>query len=76
MKASSNVAGGVQQRVAAFLLSYQSTPHATTKEAPCPLFLGRMVKTRFDLMRPNREKRVSIEQANQKTHHDPHSIQR
>ena len=76
MKDSSNVAGGVQQRLAAFLLSYRSTPHATTKEAQCQLFLGRMVKTLFDLMRPNREKRVSNEQANQKTHHDQHSIQR
>ena len=40
MKASSNVAGGIQQRLAAFLLSYRSTLHATTKEAPCQLFSG------------------------------------
>ena len=36
-----------------FLLTYRSTPHATTNVAPCDLFLGRHIRTRLDLVKPN-----------------------
>ena len=62
-----------QQRLSNFLLTYRSTPHATTNESPSNLFLGRPVRTKFDLMKPNQEQRVRDKQAHQKAHHDVHS---
>ena len=35
-----------------FLMSYRSTPHATTGKSPASLFLERPICTRFDLMHP------------------------
>ena len=34
--------------LASFLLSYRATPHSTTNETPCKLFLGRQLRTRLD----------------------------
>ena len=62
-----------QQQLASFLLSYRSTPHATTNESPCMLFLRRQVRTKFDLLRPDMKKQVATKQAQQKTHHDEHA---
>ena len=62
-----------QQRLSNFLLSYQSTPHATTNESPRNLFLGCSVCTKFDLMKPDQEQHVCDKQANQKAHHDVQS---
>ena len=45
-------------RLSNYLLSYQSSPHATTGVAPCTLFLRQDIRTRFDLLRPDRENRV------------------
>lgn len=66
----------MSQRLANFLLSYRSTPHATTGVAPCELFLGRMVRTRLDLLTPNLEEQVAARQAQQKEKHDQHARQR
>ena len=43
------------QRLQNFLLTYRTTPHATTNETPSTLFLGRHVRTRLDLMYPTLE---------------------
>jgi transposase InsO family protein len=59
-----------QHRLENFLLSYRTVPHATTKVAPCTLFLGRSIRTRFDLLKPNLERQVCEKQAAQKLHHD------
>ena len=59
--------------LASFLLSYRTTPHSTTNETPCKLFLGRSLRTRLDLLLPNCEHTVSKRQADQKTAHDKHS---
>ena len=61
------------QRLASFLLSYRSTPHATTHETPGELFLKRKLRTRFDLIKPDVTKSVCTEQAKQKSNHDRHS---
>ena len=37
------------------------------------LFLGRQLRTRFDLLQPCLEKKVIEHQASQKQHHDQHS---
>ena len=60
-------------RLQNFLLNYRSTVHATTGESPASLFLGRQIRTRFDLLHPNLEERVSHKQAAQKRCHDQRS---
>ena len=52
MKAGEGNALSFQHRLQSFLMSYRSTPHATTGKSPASLFLGRPMYTRFDLMRP------------------------
>ena len=52
MKAGEGNGLSVQHRLQSFLMSYRSTPHATTGKSPASLFLGRPMCTRFDLMRP------------------------
>ena len=56
-----------------FLMSYCSTPHATTGQFPALLFLGHPICTRFDLLRPNLVRKVREEQARQKQSHDVHT---
>ena len=45
--------------LASFLLSYCTTPHSTTNETPCKLFLGRNFRIRFDLLLQDYEGIVS-----------------
>ena len=73
MKASRHDHLSAQQRLQNFLLTYRSTPHATTGETPATLFLGRKLRTRLDLMIPSLEERVEGKQAVQKNQHDTHS---
>ena len=49
------------------LLSYGSV---LRDMSPSQLFLGRQLRTRLDLLRPDPERRVSERQANQKKYHD------
>ena len=55
LKASLDSGLPLQQRLANFLLTYRSSPHANTEISPCSLFLHRQVRTRLDLLRPNLE---------------------
>ena len=73
MRASKHSGLTLSQRLSSFLLTYQSTPHATTNLAPCELFLKRKLRTWLDLLRPNCESTVCQQQARQKHHHDQHS---
>ena len=59
-----------------FLLTYRSTPHSTTGTTPARLFLRREVRTRFSLMKPDMNSRVTRKQAEMKLRHDQHSKQR
>ena len=63
-------------RLSNFLFTYHYTPHATTNEPPCQLFMGRMIRTRLDLLHPSDNKRVNEHQANQKQYHDKRARQR
>ena len=57
------------QRLPGFLLLYHSTPHLTTPhEAPSQLFLKRPLRTRFDLLKPDVNSSVCLEQAKQKSY--------
>ena len=42
-----------------FLLTYRSTPHSVTGQTPSELLLGRRIRTRLDLVRPDRRARIS-----------------
>ena len=63
----------LQHQLQNFLMTYRSTPHATTGQSPASLFLGRPIPTRFDLLRPEVGKKVRGVQACQKHHHDAHA---
>ncbi len=53
MKAGEREGRSLKTRLAQFLLSYRSTPHATTNVSPSKLFLQRKIRTRFDLLKPS-----------------------
>ena len=70
LKSSVNSRLSLSHRLANYLLSYRSTPHSTTGVSPSSLFLHRHIRTRFDLLRPDREARINQKQSKQKELHD------
>ena len=76
MKAGRNDGRLFQHRLDNFLLTYRTSPHATTNATPCCLFLQRQVRTRFDLLKPDTEKHVAGKQAQQVIQHDQHARHR
>ena len=52
------------QKLMNFLLCYRTTPHSTTNELPCKLFLQRKLRTRLDLLRPDLSEAISQKRAN------------
>ncbi len=76
MKAARHDGHPIQHSLENFLLTYRTTPHSTTGVTPVSLFLGRSLRTRLDLMRPELEKIVSDKQAVQKRQHDQHACRR
>ena len=73
MNAGMKEKGELKQCLENFFLTYQTTLHATTKETPCRLMMGRALHTRLNLLRPNVESQVLKQQASQKQYHDNHS---
>ena len=49
----------LQHKLDRFLLAYRSAPHATTSLSPAQLLLGRNVKTRLDLIKPDVTREVN-----------------
>ena len=41
-----------KERLFDFLTSYRSTPHTVTNQMPAEMFIGRNIRTRFDLIKP------------------------
>ena len=72
MKASENDGRSQLQRLADFLLTYRSTPHAITHETPSDFFLKRKLQTQLILLRPDVNKTVQQEKAKQIQNHDHH----
>ncbi len=67
---SENDGKSLNTRIASFLASYRSTPHATTGVAPNELFLRRKVRTKFDMLQPDVQRVVQDKQSLQKKYHD------
>lgn len=63
MKSAVKDDGSLQQKLQRFLLSYRNTPQSTTAETPSSLLMGRKLRTRLDLLRPNVSGRVMKAQA-------------
>ena len=60
----------LKSQLAKIVLAYRPTPHSTTGNTPAKLLLGRNLRTRLDLLRPNTAAHVESKQWNQKVSHD------
>ena len=65
--------GSLSDRIARMLFQYRITPHTTTGVAPAELLMGRKLKSRLDILRPQVESRVQDRQSRQKADHDKSS---
>ena len=59
----------IQRRIQNFLLSYRSTPHATTGSSPTKLFLQRELRIRLSLVTPDIGSHVASQQDKMKCNH-------
>ncbi|KAL7843904.1 hypothetical protein SRHO_G00224430 [Serrasalmus rhombeus] len=66
----------LQQRLDTFLLTYRNTPHATTRESPAMLFIGRKLRSRLDFLKPSVARAVHQSQEDQQQRRWLHSKQR
>ena len=55
----------LNERLQRFLLTYRTTPHATTHESPGMLLQGRPLRTRLHLLRPDASRHVVAKQHTQ-----------
>ena len=59
LKASIQDGQSLATRLARFLMTYRTTPQVATGKSPAELLYGRTLRTRFDLLRPDRTQMVS-----------------
>ncbi len=76
LKASEGDGRSLYHRLSTFLLSYRTTPQATTGVPPCQLLMQRDLRTRLSLLQPDRDSTVLSRQSAQKSIHDRHSKSR
>ena len=55
----------VKEKLAKFLIAYRNTPHSTTGVSPVQLLLGRPLRTRLDLVKPNLNRKMVNKQHQQ-----------
>ena len=72
-KASS---GTVSDKVSRLLFHYRITPHTTTGLTPSEMLMGRTLRSRLDLLKPDVQQRVIQKQSKQKLDRDKHSKSR
>ncbi|XP_041473613.1 uncharacterized protein K02A2.6-like [Lytechinus variegatus] len=54
--------GTLRRKVFQYLMAYRNAPHATTGESPSVLLNNRSLRSRLDLLKPDRRKRVNNKQ--------------
>ena len=64
------ISGDINFRLAKVLLTYHISPQSTTGVSPSELLVGRRLRTRLDLLKPNTEATVEEKQLKQKCQHD------
>ena len=62
MKSALTDGGSLNQKITCFLLQYRNAVHATTNESPPKLLLGRQLRSRLDLIKPNTRDTVEKKQ--------------
>ena len=62
--------GTLAEKIARFLFQYRITPQSTTGVSPAELLMGRRLRSRLDLIRPNSAALVEAKQQHQKEAHD------
>ena len=62
--------GSLESRIAKVLFTYRIAPQGTTGSSPAELLMGRIPRTRLDLLFPNPAARVEEKQSEQKSRHD------
>ena len=60
----------LKHKLANFLLSYRTTPHSATGQAPCILLMRRSIRRRLDLVHPSLTDVISRHQKSQCLSHD------
>ena len=66
--------GRVQEKLSRFLFSYRITPQTTTGMSPAELLMGRSLRSRLHLLKPNLSQTVKNKQEQQKLNHDKRAI--
>ncbi|CAB0013442.1 unnamed protein product [Nesidiocoris tenuis] len=62
LKTSEATPSKMQHCINEFLQQYHKAPHQTTGQPPSLLFLGRIIRSRLDLLRPNLQRRMTERQ--------------
>ncbi len=65
--------GTLTVRIARFLFQYRNTPHTTTGSMPAELLMGRRLRSRLDLIKPDIKQRVQEKQGRQQLDHAKHA---
>ena len=68
--------GTIDEKIARFLLAYRRTPHTTTGRPPAELLMGRQIRCRLDLLKPDLEAKVRDRQEKMKENHDQSARER
>lgn len=68
--------GSLETRLSRLLLSYRTTPHATTGLTPSEMLMNRRLRTRITQLVPDTQESVIMKQAAMKDKHDKHSRER
>ena len=68
--ASQGSTDDVELRLQRFLLSYRNTPHKSTGRAPAKMLMGRKLRTKLDLLKPDPLSYMDQAVVKQKLYHD------
>lgn len=67
MKTIGNAQMPLSEKLAKFLHAYRNTDHTTTGQAPAVLFMGRRLRSRLDLLKPDLRRDVTQKQSTKAT---------